>query len=81
MQELEDPVDARPADGSLAPPATPQRILDLERAERAVLPGEQLDQSVAGSAAVMARALEDGTGVIGPFGVGLRRHGAKLSVR
>jgi len=79
VQELEDAVDARPADGSLASPAAAQRILDLERAERAVLAGKQFDQPVAGSAAVVSRALEDVSRVICPLRVGVRPHLPKLS--
>ena len=79
VQELEDAVDAGPADGALASPSAAQGVLDLERAERAVLAREQLDQPVAGSPAVVSRALEDRTGVLGPLRVGMRPHRTKLS--
>jgi len=54
VQELEDPVDARPANDSLAAPPASQRILELDGAERAVLAGQQIDQPVAGRAAVVS---------------------------
>ena len=67
VQQLEDPVDAGPPDSALAAPAAAQGVLDLERAERAVLSGEQVDELVARGAAVVPGALEYGARVVAPI--------------
>lgn len=67
VEQLEHPVDARPANRAPALAPASQCILDLQRAERAVLPREKLDQLVARGAAVMARSLEHLTRMLRPF--------------
>lgn len=66
VQELEDPVDTRSADGALAAAAAAQRVFDLDRAERAVLSSQQVDDSVARRAAVVTGAPEYGARVVAP---------------
>jgi hypothetical protein len=78
VEELEDPVDAGPPHGSLAAPAATQGVFDLQRAEGAVLAGQEVDELVAGGAAMVSRPLEHGASVRRPVGVGARRHLPKL---
>ena len=55
VEQLERAVHARAADRALARGGAAQRVLDLQRAECAVLAREQLDQPFARRALVMAR--------------------------
>ena len=79
MEELEDPVDAGPANGSIATAAVAQGVFNLKRAERAVLAGQEVDQPVSGGAAMVSRSLKHGTGMLGPVRVRVRWHVPKIS--
>jgi AhpC/TSA antioxidant enzyme len=73
VKQLEDAVDARPPDRPLAAPAAPQSVLDLQRAQRARLSGQQVDQPVAGRATVMPRAPQHASCVLRPIGTGVHQ--------
>jgi hypothetical protein len=64
LELVEDAVDARAAHPAPAP--GPQRVLDLERAQRARLPAEQLEQRAARAAALEARLRERRARVLDP---------------
>ena len=68
VQELQDSVDAGSSDGPFSAAAAAQGVFDLDCAECAVLSGEQVDDPVAGRAAVMTGAPENGAGVLAPAG-------------
>ena len=70
-EQLEDPIDARARD-PLA--ALPQPVLDLQRAQRTRLAGEQLDQRAARPRLAMPRTIKHPASVAGPLTPDARRH-------
>ena len=46
LEQLQDPVHTGPRDRPLRTLAVPERVLDLDRAQRTVLTGQQIDQLV-----------------------------------
>jgi hypothetical protein len=79
LQQLEHAVHARPPHAAHAARAAPERILDLQRAERTVLSREQLDQLITRRALVMAGLPQHLTRVVSPLGASLPFHRAKDS--
>lgn len=73
-EQLQDAIDACAAGRATA---RAQRVLDLDRAERARLRREQLDHPVARSAVLQPRAREHAVNVVAPV---RRRHPDKTSV-
>jgi hypothetical protein len=67
VQELQDPVDTRPPDSALAAAAAAQGVFDLDRAECAVLSGEQVDDSVACRSAMVPGTPEYGARMVAPI--------------
>jgi hypothetical protein len=63
-QQLERPVDRGPSGGAAR---RTQCILDLDRAERARLGGEQLDHAVTRAAVLQTGTAQDGLYVIAPL--------------
>lgn len=70
-EQFEDSVDARARDPLVA---LAQPILDLQRAQRARLVGEQNDQRVARPRLAMPRLVEHTASVVGPLTPDARRH-------
>lgn len=68
VQQLQHPVDAGSANGTLAAAATPQRVFDLDRAECAALSRQQVDDPVARRTAVVPGAAEYGARMVAPVG-------------
>ena len=64
LQKLQDAIDARASHATLA---GAQPIFDLQRAERARLACEQVDDRVARAAFAMSRLVEHGTSVLCPL--------------
>jgi len=79
LQQLEYAVHARPPHGALATLTASERVLDLQRAQSAVLAREQLDHLVARRALVMAGLLQHVSRVCSPVRPGLHSHRAKDS--
>ena len=63
-EQIEDPVDARPSGGT---PEQAQLVLNLDGAERAGLGRQQLDDALAGAAALQSRLREHGVHVLTPL--------------
>lgn len=70
-EQLEDPIDARARDPLVA---LPQPVLDLQRAQRTRLAGEQVNQRVARPCLAMPRPIEHPASVVGPLTPDARRH-------
>jgi hypothetical protein len=66
VQELEHPVDTGSPDGPLPAPGAAHGVFDLNRAQCAVLSGEQVDDPVARRAAMMSRAPEHAARMLSP---------------
>lgn len=81
MKELERAVDAGATDRPLVRAETAQPILDLQGAQGTVLPGEQIDQPLAGGAAMVSGPPQHLPRMDRPLGVRLLLHAAKHNPR
>ena len=77
-EQVEHAIDARAARGAAGATLPPQRILDLDGAERARLRRKQLDHPVARPAALQTGPRQDRVDVLVPT---VRRHPAKTSAQ